>query len=80
MQRIRYCDIACILSDGSRVIQAAIPLQVVRKHYGPFAKEEATLPVSFSNGEITLHIPAEGLVTEEGWRITPFSHPTVSKA
>ena len=52
-------------------------LQVVREHYGCFA-QEATLRVTFEHSEITLDIPDDGLVTREGWRITPFSHPTVS--
>ena len=55
-------------------------MQVVREHYGHFAKKEATLRVSFGRSEITLGIPDDGLVTKEGWRITPFSFPTVSKA
>ena len=62
-----------------RVIQAAFPLQVVRKHYCDFAREEATLPVGFMDSEITLDIPVDGLVTREGWRIIPFTAPTVSK-
>ena len=61
------------------VIQAAFSLQVVREHYGHFAREEATLPVGFMDGEITLDIPNDGLVTREGWRITPITAPTVSK-
>ena len=63
-----------------RVIQAAILLQIVREHYGHFAKQDATVRVRFSNSEITLDIPETGLVTGVGWRITPFSHPTVSQA
>ena len=57
-----------------------IPLQVVREHYGHFAKKEVTLRVRFGRSEITLGIPEDGLVTREGWRIAPFSHPTVSEA
>ena len=53
-------------------------MQVVREHYGHFAKKEATLRIRFEGNEITLDIPADGLVTKEGWRITPFSFPTVS--
>ena len=63
-----------------RVIQGAIPLQVVREHYGHFAKEEATLRVRFERSEITLDIPVKGRVTRHGWRITPRSYPTVSEA
>ena len=57
-----------------------IPLQAVRKHYGHFARQDATLRVRFKRNEITLNVPVDGIVTSEGWRITPFSHPTVSKA
>ena len=57
-----------------------IPLQVVKEHYGHFAKREATLRVGFERSKITLDIPEDGLVTDEGWKITPFSHPTVSVA
>ena len=63
-----------------RVIQTAILLQIVREHYDHFAKQDATVRVRFSNSEITLDIPETGLVTGLGWRITPFSHPTVSQA
>ena len=61
------------------VIQAAFSLQVVREHYGHFARKEATLPVGFMDGKINLGIPGDGLVTREGWRITPIAAPTVSK-
>ena len=54
-------------------------MQVVREHYGHFAKKEATLRIRFGGNEITLDIPADGLVTKEGWRITPLSFPTVSQ-
>ena len=57
-----------------------ILLQVVREHYGHFAEQEATLRVKFERGEITLSIPEDGLDTKEGWKITPFTYPTVSVA
>ena len=60
------------------VIQATILLQVVRKHYAYFTRQDATLQVIFSHSEITLDIPVDGLVTSEGWRITLFSYPTMS--
>ena len=63
-----------------RVIHATILLQIVREYYGHFARQDATVRVSFNNSEITLDIPETGLVTGVGWRITPFSHPTVSQA
>ena len=52
-------------------------MQFVREHYGHFANQEATLRVRFERSKITLDIPENGLVTREGWRITPRSHPTV---
>ena len=52
--------------------------QVVREHYGHFAREEATLRIRFSRSEITLDIPVDGRMTKGGWRITPRSYPTVS--
>ena len=55
-----------------------LKLQVVREHYHHFAKEEASLRIIFENSEITLDIPNDGEVTNEGWRITPCSYPTVS--
>ena len=61
------------------MVKATIPMQVVREHYGHFAKKEATLRITFGGNEITLDIPADGLVTKEGWRITPLSFPTVSQ-
>ena len=57
----------------------ALKLQVVREHYGHFAKEEASLRITFGHSEITLDIPKDGEVTKEGWRITPCSYPTVSE-
>jgi len=52
-------------------------LQLVRKHYDPSARCESTL-VKFEDNQITLNIPDDGTVTKEGWRITPFTNPTVS--
>ena len=53
-------------------------MQVVRDHYGNFAREEATLRVKFECSKITLDIPVDARVTREGWRIIPRSYPTVS--
>ena len=36
--------------------------------------------VKFEHSAIILEIPEEGLVTEEGWRITPLTAPIVSEA
>ena len=51
----------------------------MRKDFGHFAREAAVLRVMFEHSEITLDIPVDGLVTREGWRITPVTYPTVSE-
>jgi len=56
-----------------------VSLQIVRKHYGHFARQEATLQVRFEQSKISLDIPEDGQVTKDGWRITPRTHPTVSE-
>ena len=61
-------------------IQCLLLLQVVKEHYGHFAKKEVTLQVRFERSEIMLNIPDDGLVTREGWKIVPCSHLTVSEA
>ena len=53
-------------------------LQLVKKHYGTLAKETGSIQIKFDSSEITLSIPEDGLMTKEGWRITPFAFPTVS--
>ena len=50
----------------------------MEKHYDRFAKV-ATTRISFRDSAITMDIPVDGLVTKDGWTITPFSHPTVSE-
>ena len=47
----------------------------VREHYSHFAKQEATLRVKFEHSDITLDISLDGLVTREGWRMTPLTAP-----
>ena len=54
-------------------------LQLVRKHYDPSARCQSTL-IKFKEDRVTLNIPDDGTVTKEGWRITPFTNPTVSGA
>ena len=49
-------------------------MQVVVKDYC----EETSFLVRFGRSKISLDIPDNGKVTEEGWRITPSTHPTVS--
>lgn len=34
--------------------------------------------VAFAGDEITLDVAREGITLENGWRITPFTHPGVS--
>ena len=69
---------SCAPINYTGVIETTIHLQIVRKYYGVFARREAILRVSFGRSKITLGIPDDGLVTREGWRITPLSFPTVS--
>ena len=54
-------------------------MQLVKKHYGHSAREDGSLRITFEDREITMSIPEDGLTTKEHWRITPFSHPTVSR-
>ena len=72
-----YMHLQYVITLG--VIQAAIPFQVVKEYYGHFTRKEATLRVIFMDSKITLDIPVDGLVAGGGWRITPFTTPTVSK-
>ena len=65
------------LSEWSKI---DIPLQAVKKYYGHFSELVATLQVGFEGSDLTLDIPEDGLVTKEGWRITPLNPPTVSVA
>ena len=55
-------------------------LQVVEEFYSQFASKLGTFPVMFEASDITLDIPVDGMVTSEGWRITPLTSPTVSEA
>ena len=68
----------CITVSSVQALITYVVLQIVRKHYGHFAKQEATLRVRFEHSKITLDIPEDGQVTKDGWRITPRTHPTVS--
>ena len=67
------------MSNVSVMSPFCFPLQIVRKHYGHFARQEATLRVKFEQSKISLDIPENGQVTKDGWRITPRTHPTVSE-
>lgn len=57
----------------------SVALQVVKEHYGEFARQEAFFLVRFEDTKISLDIPDGGQVTKEGWRITPRTSPTVSQ-
>ena len=46
------------------------------RRYGAIVR--ADMQVRFEHSEISLDIPNEGKVTEEGWRIMPSTCPTVS--
>ena len=74
--------VCCIITFNhfTAVIQTTIQLQAVQERYGHFARRDAVLRVRFGDSKITLGIPVDGLVTEKGWRITPLSFPSVSKA
>ena len=76
-RRIRYIFCIHVLIIWFRVVQAILTLQVVREHYGHFARKEAALRVSFESSKITLGIPEDGMVTKKGWRIIPFTSPSV---
>ena len=78
MLRIWYIAVDALL--GIFYLTGQSSLQVVREHYGHFADQEATFRVRFEHSEITLGISEDGLVTREGWRITPFTAPTVSQS
>ena len=55
-------------------VYVSVLMQIVGKHYC----EEASFQIRFEHSKISLDIPENGKVTEEGWRITPSTHPTVS--
>ena len=50
--------------------------QAVENHYNDFARRDSSTKFKFEGSEITLNIPEDGELTEEGWNITPIT-PTV---
>lgn len=50
----------------------------MKYHYDHFAKWDTLLKIVFQRSEITLDIPEDGELTQEGWKITPMSYPSVS--
>lgn len=53
-------------------------MQAVQNHFSCFAKWDTSLKVGFQKSEITLNIPDDGELTQEGWKITPMTYPAVS--
>ena len=53
-------------------------MQAVKNHFTCFAKWDTSLKVGFQKSEITLNIPDDGELTQEGWKITPMTYPAVS--
>ena len=53
-------------------------MQAVRNYFGHFAKLDTWLKVGFQKSEITVDIPEDGVITREGWKITPMTYPAVS--
>ena len=54
-------------------------LQAVEKEYaGRASDDHLGLDVEFQKDTITLTVPVEGEVLENGWEITPLTPPTVS--
>ena len=50
----------------------------MKYHYDHFAKWDTSLKIVFHKSEITLDIPEDGELTQEGWKITPMFYPSVS--
>jgi len=54
-------------------------LQVVESVYAGHASDNhLSLAVEFQDDKITLTVPDDGEVLENGWEITPLTPPTVS--
>ena len=63
-----YCSNASV-----SLLHVSVALQVVGKDYF----QEEAFQIKFEDSEISLDIPKNGEKTEEGWRITPYTHPLV---
>ena len=50
----------------------------MKNYFSHFATLDAWLKVGFQKSEITLDIPEDGEITQEGWKITPMTYPAVS--
>ena len=50
----------------------------MKDHFSCFAKWDTSLKVGFQKSEITLDIPDDGELTQEGWKIIPMTYPAVS--
>ena len=56
-----------------------VMLQAVEKEYaGRASDDHLSLAVEFQKDTITLMVPVDGEVLENGWEITPLTPPTVS--
>ena len=56
-----------------------VMLQAVKKEYAGHASDgHLSLAVEFREDAITLMVPVDGEVLENGWEITPLTPPTVS--
>ena len=55
------------------LLYVSVALQVVGKDYS----QETTFLIKFERNEISLDIPKNGQETEEGWKITPLTHPLI---
>ena len=49
----------------------------MENHYNDFAKRDSSTTFEFEGSEIALNIPEDGVLTEEGWNITPITPPVV---
>ena len=55
-------------------------LQIVQQQYtASGATSGPYLPVEFESDSISLEVPSEGVILENGWRIVPLFSPVVRK-
>ena len=52
-------------------------MQAVHRHFSSFAKLNSSQMIGFKESKIFLGIPEDGII-QDGWQITPISHPVVS--
>ena len=62
------------------ILMITVTLQVVQQHYTAMGVTIGLdLPVEFESDSISLKLPPEGVMLENGWRITPLTPPVVRK-